>query len=288
MNRLLELDLLRTLIVVSEQGSFTRAAELMSKTQAAVSMQIRRLEELCGVILIARNKREFRLTNEGEALVEHGRRMLLLNDEAVADLSPLSVAGTIRVAAPDMFAVHVLPPLLVEFTSIYPDIQIQLQSGVTQHDVAETLQGVNFDLMIALEPAGTSSGLVLLRERAVWAVSATHKPHLRSPVPLALLREGTLLRQWAIRTLDENGTPWREAFVSASSIAMLAAIEAGLAVGVIRESSLHAGLRELGTREGFKPLPAFDVTLIHGSTGLGKAAKALHAFLADKLFPGSP
>jgi DNA-binding transcriptional LysR family regulator len=141
MNRLLELDLLRTLIVVSENGSFTRAAEVLSRTQAAVSMQIRRLEELCGAILIARNKREFRLTNEGEILVAHGKRMLILNDDAVADLSPLAVSGTIRVAAPDMYAVHILPPLLVEFSSIYPDVQIQLQSGVTQHDVLETLGG---------------------------------------------------------------------------------------------------------------------------------------------------
>ena len=285
MNRLLELDLLRTLIVVSENGSFTRAAEVLSRTQAAVSMQIRRLEELCGAILIARNKREFRLTNEGEILVAHGKRMLLLNDEAVADLSPLAVSGTIRVAAPDLYAVHILPPLLVEFSSIYPDVQIQLQSGVTQHDVLETLGGLNFDLMIAIEPTGSSSGLVLQHERAIWAVSSTHRPHLRSPTPVALLREGTLLRQWAIRNLGESGREWREAFVSASSIAMLAAIEAGLAVGVIRESSLHAGLRELGRDEGFPPLPTFDITLLHGSTGLGKAAKALHAFLADRLLP---
>jgi DNA-binding transcriptional LysR family regulator len=283
MKRLLELDLLRTLVAVSENGSFTRAAAALNRTQAAVSMQIRRLEELCGAVLIARSKREFRLTDEGEMLVSHGKRMLLLNDDAVANLSPLAVSGTVRVAAPDLYAIHILPPLLVEFSSIYPEVQIRLQTGVTQSDVLETLDGVNFDMMIALEPAGTASGLVLGRERAIWARSSTHQPHLRTPLPLALLPEGTLLRSWAVASLGESGTAWREAFVSASSIAMLAAIEAGLAVGVVRESSLHAGLCELTEGDGFKPLPSFDITLLHRSSGLGRAARALHAFLADRL-----
>ena len=152
LKRLLELDLLRTLVVVSENGSFTRAADLLHRTQAAISMQIRRLEHLAGVSLIARDKREFRLTDEGEALVLHAKRMLALNDEAVASLSPDVLEGTVRIAAPDMLAIHVLPSLLAEFSRRHPQIQIQLQSGVSQHEIADTLQGVHFDLMIALEP----------------------------------------------------------------------------------------------------------------------------------------
>ena len=287
MVRLLELDLLRTLIVVSENGSFTRAADVLNRTQAAVSMQIRRLEELCGVVLIARTKRDFRLTNEGEELVRHGRRMLLFNEDAVANLSPRVVSGTVRVAAPDMYAINVLPPLLAEFSDAYPDVQIQMQSGVPQRDVSETIGGINFDLMIALEPADTTSGLVLRRERAIWAASSAHGAHLKTPLPLALLQDGSLLRFWAISSLGERGRDWREAFVSASSIAMLATIEAGLAVGVIRETSLHAGLRELTEEEGFRPLPSFDITLLHGKSGVGKAAMALHGFLADRLVPAA-
>lgn len=284
-NRLLELDLLRTLIVVSENGSFTRAAEVLNRTQAAVSMQIRRLETLCGKALVARDKREFRLTNEGEIMVAHGRRMLALNDAAVANLAPDVVSGTVRIAVPDMYAVHVLPALLAEFASQYPDVQIQLQSGVSQQDVVETIGGVNLDLMIAIEPAGTTSGLVLRRERAIWATSSTHETHLKIPLPLALLREGSLLRFWALSSLGQRGRDWREAYVCASSIALLAAIEAGLAVGVIRETSLHQGLRELTEKDGFRTLPSFDVTLLHGKATLGRAARALHAFLVDRLQP---
>jgi DNA-binding transcriptional LysR family regulator len=288
MKRLLELDLLRTLIVVSDNGSFTRAAEALNRTQAAVSMQVRRLEELCGVVLIARGKREFRLTNEGETLVAHGKRMLSLNDDAVANLSPDIIAGTVRIAAPDMYAVHVLPDLLAEFSLLYPNVQIELQSGVSQQEVRDTLGGVNLDLMIALEPAGSSSGLILRRERAIWATSARHETHLKKPLPLALLREGSLLRFWALSSLGQRGRDWREAYVSASVFALLAAIEAGLAVGAIRESSLRSGLRELTEADGFAPLPTFDITLLHANAGLGRAAKALHGFLAGRLAPAAP
>lgn len=283
MNRLLELDLLRTLIVVSEQASFTRAANILNRTQAAVSIQVRRLEEVCGCVLIARGKREFRLTDEGQILVGYGRRMLSLNDDAMADLAPHAISGIARIAVPDMEAVHTLPPLLAEFAEAFPRVQVQLQSGVRPHEVSETLDGLNFDLMIALEPAGSSSGLVLRRERAVWAMSANHEPHRKEPLPLALLHEGSLLRSWALLKLGQKGRKWHEAYSSASGLSLLAALEAGFAVGPIRETSLHSGLRELTEADGFPPLPQFEITLLQARAGLGRAAKALQSFLLDRL-----
>lgn len=283
MKRLLELDLVRTLIIVSEQGSFTRAANLLNRTQAAVSMQVRRLEELCGSVLIARGKREFRLTDEGQVLVDYGRRMLDLNEQALDDLSPDAVAGVVRIAVPDQEAVHVLPALLAEFAGLYPRTQIELQSGVRPHEVLDTLNGLNLDLMIALEPTGSASGVVLRTERAVWATSASHAPHTKDPLPVALLKDGSLLRFWALASLSQSGRAWHEAYSSASGLSLLAALEAGFAVGVVRETSLHEGLRELTEDEGFRRLPSFDITLLRASVGLGRAAQALQAFLLDRL-----
>ena len=281
--RLLDLDLLRTLVAVSEKRSFTQAALILNKTQSAVSMQVRRLEDLCGSVLIARTKKEFRLTDEGLRLVEYARQMLDLNDDALAALSPNAVTGTVRLAVPDMEAANVLPVLLAEFAELHPDVQIELQSGVRQQEVIETLNGSTFDLMIALEPAGTTSGQVLRRERAIWAISVDHAPQHRAPLPLALLQEGSLLRFWALASLSQSGRAWRAAYVSASALSLLSVVQAGLAVGVIRETSLQPGLRELTEAEGFSRLPAFDITLLHANTGLGRAAKALHAFLVKRL-----
>lgn len=283
MRRLLDLDLLRTLVVVSEQGSFTRAAELLFRTQAAVSMQVRRLEDICGSTLIARGKREFRLTDEGRVLVDYGRRMLDLNDDAMADLSPDAVAGVVRIAVPDQEAVHVMPRLLAEFAAINPRAQVQLQSGVRPHEIAETLNGLNLDLMIALEPSGSAAGVVLSTERAVWAASAEHEPHRKNPLPVALLRDGSLLRFWALASLGQSGRSWHEAYSSASGLSLVAALNAGFAVGVLRETSLHKGLRELTPEEGFPPLPSFDITLLRARVGLGRAARSFQAFLMERL-----
>lgn len=283
MKRLLELDLLRTLVMVSEQGSFTRAAAILHRTQAAISMQIRRLEEISGAVLIARSKREFRLTDEGQMLVQYARRMLDLNDDALADLSPEAVAGTVRIAVPDQEAVYVLPKLLADFAQAYPRVQVQLQSGVRPHEVLETLSGVNLDLMIALEPAGTAHGIVIGTERAVWATSVQHDPHTRTPLPLALLHNVSLLRSWALASLSQTGRVWHEAYSSASALSLLAALEAGVAVGVVRETSLHPGLRELTPEDGFLALPSFDITLLRANVGLGRASHALEAFLMERL-----
>lgn len=277
---LLELDLLRTLIAVNTHLSFTEAAHELNKTQAAVSMQIRRLEELSGVTLFDRGKRSLRLTGDGEILVEYGRRMLALNEEAFASVRPDQVVGAVRLGAVTHYAVHILPPLLAEFSSRYPAVRIEVLAGVS---FREAPFGTELDLAIALEPAGTTTGTILERDRAIWVSSAQHATHTVSPVALAVLPEGSLLRKWTIESLEHHGKPWRIAYISANASAMLSAIKAGLAVGVARANSLSNGLRELTPDEGFPTLPVFDITLTDSGPGLGRVAFALRDFLKQKL-----
>lgn len=277
---LLELDLLRTLIAVNNHASFTEAAHELNKTQAAVSMQIRRLEKLTGVTLFDRGKRSLRLTGDGEILVEHGKKMLALNEEAFASVRPDQVVGVVRLGAVTHYAVHVLPPLLAEFSAHHPAVRIEILAGVS---FREAPFGTELDLAIALEPAGTTTGTVIARERAVWVGSARHQTHAVAPAPLAVLPEGSLLRKWAIESLEHHGKPWRIAYITANATAMLSAIEAGLAVGVARASSLREGLRELTPKDGFPTLPIFDITLTDAGPGLGRVAVALRDFLRQKL-----
>ena len=128
-----------------------------------------------------------------------------------------------------------------------------------------------------------TTGTVIERERAIWVGSARHQTHLVTPVPLAVLPEGSLLRRWAIESLEHHGKPWRIAYISANATAMLSAVEAGLAVGVARASSLSEGLRELTPKDGFPTLPIFDITLTDAGPGLGRVAVALRDFLRQKL-----
>jgi DNA-binding transcriptional LysR family regulator len=280
---LLELDLLRTLIAVHDHGSFTEAAHALNKTQAAVSMQIRRLEELAGVSLIDRGRRALRFTDDGERMLGFGRRMLALNDEALASVRPDKVAGSVRLGAVTHYAVNILPAVLAEFAERHPAVRIEVLAGTSFREVPF---GPGLDLAIALEPAGTTVGAVIVRERAVWATSRHHDAHARSPLPVAVLPEGSLLRKWAVEELDRQGRPWRIAYVTANASAMVSTIQAGLAVGAIRAGSLTEGLRELSPEEGFPLLPLFDITLTDAGPGLGRAAAALRDFLLEKLAPG--
>jgi DNA-binding transcriptional LysR family regulator len=277
---LLELDLLRTLVAVNSHASFTEAARELNMTQAAVSMQIRRLEKLTGVALFDRGKRSLRLTGDGELLVEHGKKMLALNEEAFASVRPDEVVGSVRLGAVTHYAVHILPPLLAEFSARHPAVRIEVLAGVS---FREAPFGSELDLAIALEPAGTTTGTVIERERAIWVGSTRHEVHAVTPVPLAVLPEGSLLRQWAIESLQHHGKPWRIVYISANATAMLSAVDAGLAVGVARASSLREGLRELTPKDGFPTLPIFDITLTDAGPGLGRVAIALRDFLRQKL-----
>jgi DNA-binding transcriptional LysR family regulator len=244
-------------------------------------MQIRRLEEISGTTLIDRAKRGgLRFTDDGEKLLAVARRMLELNDEALASIRPDKIAGSVRLGADTHYAVGILPPLLAEFSAKFPAIRIEILAGASY---SATKLGKVYDLILALEPAGTTSGFVLARERAVWITSNRHQPHLLDPLPVAVLPEGSLTGRWTLEGLRRYPHSWRIAYITANVSAMLSAIEAGLAVGVVREGILTNGVRELTEEEGFPALPMLDITLTDAGPSLGRAAIALRDYLLQRL-----
>ncbi len=120
MDMTLETPLLRTLVAVSETGSFTRAAAQVHRTQSAVSMQIKRLEQTVGKPLLERDRRQARLTREGEALVEYARRILKLHEEALAAVSEPEITGLVRIGTPDDYAAGFLPQVLSDLPRPIP------------------------------------------------------------------------------------------------------------------------------------------------------------------------
>src|SRR5712671_884493 len=96
----LDLDQLRTFLAIADSGSFTRAAGAVSKTQSAVSMQMRRLEERIGKPIFARNGRASKLTDEGERLLGYARRMIRLSEETLAAFDETELQGSVRLGTP--------------------------------------------------------------------------------------------------------------------------------------------------------------------------------------------
>src|SRR5215813_8295291 len=191
----LDPELLKAFVAVADQRSFTRAATQLNRTQSAVSMQIKRLEDRLGVTLFHRTKAIVQLNPAGEGLLGYARRILALNDEAVARLREHKVEGVVRLGVMDDYGTSIVPPLLASFMAGYPLIHVEMETGLTASMPARL--GEAFDLVIAMHPAGRGEGEFLRREQAVWATSADHPVEEQDLLPVALYPKGCLFRKWA-------------------------------------------------------------------------------------------
>ncbi len=268
----LDPELLQAFVAVADHRSFTRAATMLNRTQSAVSMQIKRLEERLGVALFERTKASVALSAAGEGLLGYARRILSLSDEAVARLREQKIEGAVRLGVMEDYGTLVMPPLLASFMASHPQIHVEMETGLTAFMPARL--GEAYDLVIAMHPKGSGGGEFLRREQPVWAAGTAHSFEQRAPVRLALYPKGCLFRKWAIDALDAVRRPWHLAFVSHSVAAVASVAEQGLAVTVVKAGTFPPKLRPLSDRDGMPPLPLADICL-HRAANLSAAAKLL-------------
>ena len=164
---LLEPELLKAFVAVADSRSFTRAATQLNRTQSAVSMQIKRLEERLGVELFNRTKANVDLSAAGEGLLGYARRILTLNDEAVGKLWERKIEGVVRLGVMDDYGTLIVPPVLASFAACYPLVHVEMEIGLTSSMPSRL--GTAYDLVIAMHPEGSGEGEFLRREQAAWA-----------------------------------------------------------------------------------------------------------------------
>jgi DNA-binding transcriptional LysR family regulator len=272
----LDPELLKAFVAVADHRSFTRAAATLNRTQSAVSMQIKRLEDRLGVELFSRTKANVDLTAAGEGLLGYARRILTLNEEAIGRLAERKVEGVVRLGVMDDYGTFIVPPLLASFLASYPRIHVEMETGLTSSMPARL--GTVYDLVIAMHPEGRGEGEFLRREQAIWAAGASQAVEQQEPMPVALYPQGCLFRKWAIEALDAAKRPWRLAFVSHSLAAVESVAAQGLAVTVVKAGTFPPRLRPLSDRDGVPRLPAADICL-HRAANLSQAG----TLLADHL-----
>lgn len=272
----LDPDLLKAFLAVAEHRSFTRAAQALNRTQSAVSVQIRRLEERLATKLFVRARAGIVPTATGEELGVYARRILALNEEAVGALRARKADAVVRLGVMDDYGTIVIPPLLTSFARHHPLVRVEIETGLTATMPARL--GDAYDLVIAMHPQGCGGGELLRREQAVWAAASSYRAAAQNPLPVALYPPGCLFRQWAAEALDAAGLPWRLAYVSRTFAAVETIAAQGLAVTVVKAGTLPATLRPLSERDGMPPLPAAEIRL-HRARGLSSAS----ARLADHL-----
>ncbi len=279
----LDLDQLRTFVAIAEMGSFTSAAEVVHKTQSAVSMQMRRLEERVGRPIFTRDGRQSRLTEDGRRLLEYARRLIRLNDETLAAFTDPGLAGTVRLGIPDDYADRLLPTVLAGFSRINPAIDIYVDCQRT-HVIHDLIRQGALDLGIVSH--GTINGMtseVIRREQLYWVASRDHCSHEQDPLPLALGPEDCCWRLEAVRALDRMGRRFRVSYTSGAALALSGAVLAGLAISVLPESALRPNMRVLGAREGFPELSYAEIGLIRADHAKHPIHDALAGHIAASL-----
>lgn len=282
MTTLLDIDQLRSFIAIAETGSFTKAAEVVNKTQSAVSMQMKRLEERLDRPVFARDGRASKLTEDGQRLLDYARRIVKLNVETIAAFSDAELSGRVRLGVPDDYADRYLPEIMARFSRAYPGVELSVICEPSV-DLLERIDANEIDLAIVTNCEHKRASETFRRERLLWVTSARHSTHLEERLPLALGRPTCSWRRIAVEKLETVGRPYRVIYSSSSAGAVAAAVLAGLSVSVLPESGLRPGMRVLTAAEGFPELPTCRIGLVRNAHETTALASALAEHIVSSL-----
>lgn len=278
----LDPDCLRAFAAVARSGSFTRAGETLFRSQSAISLQIRRLEERLGERLFRRSARRVTLTPAGERLNVYATRLLALQEETLAAFRDPDISGVVRLGTPEDFATSHLPGALARFARAYPKVQLEVECDLTLSLVDRFRAGRLDVALIKREPAATLEGHRVWREPLVWV---GRDPGALCPageaVPLVVNPEPCVYRKRAFDALYRAGRRPRAAYVCGSLAGSLAAVRAGLGITVLPRDMAPP---DLATDHG-ETLPLLDDTEIVLVTAADASASArrLADFLEDEL-----
>jgi len=274
----IDTELLRTFVAIADQGGFTRAGEVVNRTQSAVSMQMKRLEEdILQRALFQRDGRTVSLTAEGQVLLGYARRILKLHSEVFNTLREPHMVGVVKIGTPDDYVMRFLPGILSRFAQAYPLIQVEVHCESS----ASLLQRKDLDLSIVTRKPGTEIGQILRQERFVWAEAVGFCPNETSPIPLAMFNTDCFCREWACNALDAAQRDFRVAYTSASLSALMAVVSAGLAVTAQLESLITPDLRILGEAEGLPQLPSASIVLLRNPQSVSPITECLAEHIAE-------
>lgn len=273
-------DLLRTFVKVMDCGSFTLAAELVGRTQSAVSLQIRRLEEIVNVQLFQRSAHKLNLTEEGRSLASYARRILALNDEALTNLRQSEVAGRVRLGAPHEYTASLLPEFLGKFAQTHPNVMLEVTSDLSKTLLRAQQDGA-FDLVIALhEDSAPDGGRPIHTEPLVWVGGEDHASHLQTPLPLVLAPPPCIYRSRMLQGLNQADRASRIVYLSSSYNGISAAVRAGIGVTLMAESTIPSGIRTLTERDGLPNLGQLELRLHRASGNRSEALLRLEDYIA--------
>ncbi|MBK1838089.1 LysR family transcriptional regulator [Azospirillum sp. YIM B02556] len=276
MEQPLDLDAVRAFLRIAELESFTRAAEAMGTTQAAVSLKLKRLEDRLGCRLFERTPRYVQLSPRGATFLDHARDLLEAHDRALASLTRgrqrIAIGISDHVAGPE------LPALIARMNAQDPQLAIEIRIG-SSGDLLQGFDRRELDTVIVRLHAGRDDGALLAEEQFGWFAAPSWRHRADEPLPIATMAEPCGVRALAGQLLGAAGVPWTESFVGGGVTAVAAAVTAGLGVAALSPRMVPFGAVDVGPRLGLPALPRLPVVL-HTRVRDGRPRAALDALSA--------
>ncbi|MFM5634782.1 LysR family transcriptional regulator [Aeromonas veronii] len=274
--------LLRSFVAIIDTGSFTRAGERVHLTQSTISQQIRRLEQQLGCPLLDRSGRQVVATAEGEKLLGLARRILALLAQAEEQVSEGSVSLSLGV--PEDFAAGAITPVLAAFARDYPEVRLEVQSGLS-HEIWQRFEAGELDLALVKQTRGKGSPLASWREPLVWVDSRDWPARERDPLPLVVFPSEGLYRRQMTEALDGLGRRWRIAYVSASLASLQGAVSAGIGVSLLPKRLMPADQLALTQWPKVAPVELALHAGVSGGEPLTRLSAALIALCDEVMGP---
>lgn len=276
-------DLLRAFVTVVDLGSYTRAAEALGRTQPAISLQIRRLEDLLRTQLINTEGRQIRLTDNGVALGPYARQILRLNDDIVAHYAAESLSGWIKVGLPTDFSNTFLLGAITRFAASHSEVRIEVESRLSR-DLRQMLATDKLDLAVGIAPSIEEAYLVnFATVQPIWAVAEDFAWNGRDTLPLVRHPDPCEYSDRMRTALRNARKSWKTKLVSGDVAGIQTAIQAGIGASALTPATLTPGMR-IGTEaEGFPPLAPLRIGLFYKHARLSKAQHALAQWLMQQV-----
>ncbi len=277
----LSLDNLRTFVSVIEQGGYAKAGEWLGRSQPAISLQIKKLEEQLDKKLFTKVGQRHLPSVDGNWLYPKAKELLALNDDIFRSINPTPLSGRLRLGIPNEFASTLLPGLIGEFSKRYPDVSLEVTSSLSR-DLLHKSKRDEFDLILALvSPHEQTEGEVILEDDMVW-VGDKAKPLAGDMIPLVLAPDGCIYRSRVIEQLKQQTRPWKISYTNADLTGLTAAIKEGLGITALAKSSTPTNLHVMSDRR-LPSLGKVNICLFNQDTQHPKISRTLADFFVSRL-----
>jgi len=284
----LEIDLLRAFIAVAETGSFTAAAEVIARSQSAVSQKILRLEDILGLRVFERTSRALNLTSDGERLLVGARKLMVHFDAFIREIKQPATLNLLRLGISENLVPTQLPKLLSRFSKLYPDIQLELTTGLSNDLLADHEAGL-LDVVIAKRKIGPNAqrGRIIWREPLVWIAAKDYEIDTARPVRLVMMRPPCAYRAIMIEGMASVRREWTCACLASNVMGVQAAVAAGLGITALGASFLQEGMRIVEPSEKLPTLPSTEVAVIGDDARTQHLVQPLVSLLTEGLMSGN-